>query len=132
MRSCPVAVAVDLTSRAVAATALCAAARSGRYVGAAVLAVPGRRLGDAPYSGVLDREFTMVIPENKVRTDVTEPSHSTFTFGSAQLVVSTTRSPAMPTVTANSCATTRCYGTTSCPAGPAASAPRTRRQRGAC
>ncbi|WP_344623636.1 endo-1,4-beta-xylanase, partial [Kitasatospora arboriphila] len=43
-----------------------AAAGSGRYFGTAVAA---GRLGDSTYSTVLDREFTMVTPENEMKWD---------------------------------------------------------------
>ncbi|MER5453076.1 endo-1,4-beta-xylanase, partial [Streptomyces sp. NPDC002764] len=38
-----------------------AAADSGRYFGTAVAA---GKLGDSTYSGILDREFNMITPEN--------------------------------------------------------------------
>ncbi|MER5446661.1 endo-1,4-beta-xylanase, partial [Streptomyces sp. NPDC002764] len=37
------------------------AAQSGRYFGTAVAA---GKLGDSTYSGILDREFNMITPEN--------------------------------------------------------------------
>ncbi|MFL6140541.1 MAG: endo-1,4-beta-xylanase [Labedaea sp.] len=77
-------------SVAQAATTLGAAAgQSGRYFGAAVAA---SRLGDSQYSTILDREFSMVTPENEMKWDATEPSRNNFTFGSADQIVSHARS----------------------------------------
>ncbi|MCB5178208.1 non-reducing end alpha-L-arabinofuranosidase family hydrolase [Streptomyces antimicrobicus] len=74
-----------LPSSAGAATPLgTQAAPSGRYFGTAVAA---GRLGDASYTAVLDREFTMVTPENEMKWDTVEPSRGTFTFGPADRVV---------------------------------------------
>ncbi|MEV7178259.1 non-reducing end alpha-L-arabinofuranosidase family hydrolase [Kitasatospora sp. NPDC093679] len=61
-----------------------AAAGSGRYFGTAVAA---GRLGDSTYSTVLDREFTMVTPENEMKWDAVEPSRGSFTFGAADAIV---------------------------------------------
>ncbi|MFJ1756637.1 non-reducing end alpha-L-arabinofuranosidase family hydrolase [Kitasatospora sp. NPDC088134] len=55
-----------------------AAAGSGRYFGTAVAA---GRLGDPTYAGLLDREFTMVTPENELKWDTVEPSRGSFDFG---------------------------------------------------
>ncbi|MEU2632708.1 endo-1,4-beta-xylanase, partial [Kitasatospora sp. NPDC007106] len=61
-----------------------AAAGSGRYFGTAVAA---GRLGDSTYSTVLDREFTMVTPENEMKWDATEPSRGSFDFAPAGSIV---------------------------------------------
>jgi endo-1,4-beta-xylanase len=60
------------------------AAQSGRYFGAAVAA---GRLGDGTYTGILDREFNSVTPENEMKWDATERSRNSFTFGSADQIV---------------------------------------------
>ncbi|MBD9724090.1 non-reducing end alpha-L-arabinofuranosidase family hydrolase [Streptomyces caniscabiei] len=60
------------------------AAQSGRYFGAAVAA---GRLGDGTYTGILDREFNSVTPENEMKWDATERSRGQFTFGPADQIV---------------------------------------------
>ncbi len=78
-----------LPQAASAATTLGAAAgQSGRYFGAAVAAF---RLGDTQYSTILDREFSMITPENEMKWDATEPSRNNFTFGSADQIVNHAR-----------------------------------------
>ncbi|MEV4313656.1 endo-1,4-beta-xylanase [Actinocrispum sp. NPDC049592] len=74
---------------AAAATLGAAAAQSGRYFGTAVAAF---KLGDQQYSSILDREFTMITPENEMKWDATEPSRNNFTFGSADQIVNHARS----------------------------------------
>ncbi|MDN0196367.1 non-reducing end alpha-L-arabinofuranosidase family hydrolase [Streptomyces sp. S.PNR 29] len=59
------------------------AAQSGRYFGAAVAA---GRLGDGTYTGILDREFNSVTPENEMKWDATEPSRGSFNFGPADRI----------------------------------------------
>ncbi len=61
------------------------AAQSGRYFGTAVAA---GRLGDSTYSGILDREFNMITPENEMKWDTTERSRGSFNFGPADQIVS--------------------------------------------
>jgi endo-1,4-beta-xylanase len=79
-----------LPQTAAAATTLgAAAAQSGRYFGAAV---PTFKLGEAQYTTILDREFTMITPENEMKWDATEPSRNNFTFGSADQIVNHARS----------------------------------------
>ncbi|MFF4253789.1 non-reducing end alpha-L-arabinofuranosidase family hydrolase [Streptomyces sp. NPDC001663] len=60
------------------------AAQSGRYFGTAVAA---GRLGDGTYTGILDREFNMVTPENEMKWDTTEPSRGSFNFGPGDQIV---------------------------------------------
>ncbi|MFF8029134.1 non-reducing end alpha-L-arabinofuranosidase family hydrolase [Streptomyces sp. NPDC007896] len=60
------------------------AAQSGRYFGTAVAA---GRLGDGTYTGILDREFNSVTPENEMKWDTTEPSRGNFNFGPADQIV---------------------------------------------
>jgi len=62
-----------------------AAADSGRYFGTAVAA---GKLGDSTYSGILDREFNMITPENEMKWDTTERSRGSFNFGPADQIVS--------------------------------------------
>ncbi|WP_055513043.1 endo-1,4-beta-xylanase, partial [Streptomyces ossamyceticus] len=40
-------------------------------------------LGDGQYTGILDREFNQVTPENEMKWDATERNRGQFTFGSA-------------------------------------------------
>jgi endo-1,4-beta-xylanase len=72
------------TSHAAAGTLGAAAAQSGRYFGTAVAA---GRLGDSTYSSILDREFTMITPENEMKWDTTEPQRGNFNFGPADQIV---------------------------------------------
>ncbi|MFG2819984.1 endo-1,4-beta-xylanase [Kitasatospora sp. NPDC048365] len=73
-------------AQAAGATTLgAAAAGSGRYFGTAVAA---GRLGDSTYATVLDREFTVITPENEMKWDAIEPSRGTFTFATADSIVS--------------------------------------------
>ncbi|GHF24584.1 hypothetical protein GCM10010218_01420 [Streptomyces mashuensis] len=72
-----------LPGSAGAATLGAQAAPSGRYFGTAVAA---GRLGDSTYSTILDREFSMITPENEMKWDATEPSRGTFTFGPADRI----------------------------------------------
>jgi endo-1,4-beta-xylanase len=65
------------------------AAASGRYFGTAVAA---GKLGDSTYTTILDREFTMITPENEMKWDTTEPSRNSFNFGPADQIVSHARS----------------------------------------
>ncbi|BBH71396.1 beta-xylanase [Actinoplanes sp. OR16] len=77
-------VALSPTANAAAATLGAAAAEKRRYFGTAVAAY---KLSDAVYSGILNREFTSVTPENEMKWDATEPSQGTFSFGSADTIV---------------------------------------------
>src|SRR6266511_5027383 len=79
------AAVLTVTTAASAATTLGAsAAQSGRYFGAAVAAF---KLSDATYTSILDREFTMVTPENEMKMDATEPSQGQFSYTSADRIV---------------------------------------------
>jgi endo-1,4-beta-xylanase len=81
-----VAASVTVPSPAQAATTLGAsAAATGRYFGTAVAAY---KLSDSVYTTILDREFTMVTPENEMKWDATEPSQNSFSYASADQIVS--------------------------------------------
>ncbi len=74
------------SAKAVKASTLGAqAAQSGRYFGAAVAA---GKLSDGTYSGILNREFNMVTPENEMKWDTIERSRGSFNFGPADQIVS--------------------------------------------
>jgi endo-1,4-beta-xylanase len=77
--------ALSVTATAEAATTLGASASaSGRYFGTAVAAY---KLSDAVYTGILDREFNMITPENEMKWDATEPSQNQFSFASGDQIV---------------------------------------------
>jgi endo-1,4-beta-xylanase len=61
-----------------------AAAAKGKYFGTAAAAY---KFSDSVYTGILDREFTMVTPENEMKWDATEPSQNSFSYGSADTIV---------------------------------------------
>ncbi|WIV56018.1 endo-1,4-beta-xylanase [Amycolatopsis nalaikhensis] len=65
------------TSAGAATTLGASAAQTGRYFGTAVSA---GKLGDSTYVSILDREFTMVTPENEMKWDATEPNRNQFTY----------------------------------------------------
>ncbi|MEU3349821.1 endo-1,4-beta-xylanase [Streptomyces sp. NPDC006700] len=77
---------------AAADTLASAAAGKGRYFGTAVAA---SHLGESAYAGTLDREFNQVTPENEMKWDATEGTRNTFTFGSADQIVSHAQSQNM-------------------------------------
>ncbi|WP_306806273.1 endo-1,4-beta-xylanase [Streptomyces sp. SKN60] len=61
-----------------------AAAGSGRCFGTSV---PAAKLGDSTYSTVLDREFTMITPENETKWDTIEPFQGSFNFAPGDPIV---------------------------------------------
>ena len=77
---------------AAATTLGAAAAQSGRYFGAAVAAF---KLSDGQYTSILDREFSMVTPENEMKMDATEPSQGQFSYGGADQIVNHARAAGM-------------------------------------
>src|SRR3954447_18350552 len=72
------------TAAQAAATLGAQAAASGRYFGTAVAA---GKLGDSTYSTILDREFSMITPENEMKWDTIEPARGSFNFGPADQIV---------------------------------------------
>ncbi|MFC4536548.1 endo-1,4-beta-xylanase [Sphaerisporangium dianthi] len=79
-----------LSTPAVAASTLGAsAAERGRHFGAGVLAA---RLGESDYATVLNREFTMVTPENEMKWDAVEPARDSFTYATPDRIVSSAQS----------------------------------------
>ncbi len=60
------------------------AAAAGRYFGTAV---PAGKLGNAAYVAILDREFTMITPENEMKWDTVEASRGNFNFGPGDRIV---------------------------------------------
>ncbi|GAA2855584.1 beta-xylanase [Actinoplanes cyaneus] len=79
------AAVLTVTPSASAATTLgSAAAAKSRYFGTAAAAY---KFSDAVYTGILDREFTMVTPENEMKWDATEPSQNSFSYSSADTIV---------------------------------------------
>ncbi|MET7392901.1 endo-1,4-beta-xylanase [Dactylosporangium sp. NPDC005572] len=60
------------------------AAEKGRYFGAAVAA---GKLSNSTYTGILDREFNSVTPENEMKWDATEPSQGQFRYTGADQIV---------------------------------------------
>src|SRR4051794_16387061 len=78
--------AIALASGAEAGSTLGAsAAEKGRYFGTAVAA---GKLGNSTYTGILDREFNMITPENEMKWDATEPSQGRFSYSAGDTLVS--------------------------------------------
>lgn len=77
------AVALMPDANAAAGTLGAAAAQSGRYFGTAIAA---SRLGDATYSTIAGREFTMITAENEMKPDATEPQRGQFTFSAGDQI----------------------------------------------
>ena len=69
-----------------------AAAEKGRYFGAAVAA---NHLGESAYVSTLDTEFTSVTPENEMKWDAVESTRNSFTYTSADQIVSHAQSKGM-------------------------------------
>ncbi|MFF2324621.1 MULTISPECIES: endo-1,4-beta-xylanase [unclassified Streptomyces] len=77
---------LSLAGTANAASTLGAsAAAKGRYFGTAVAA---NHLGEAAYASTLDTEFNAVTPENEMKWDAIEPTRNSFSYGSADQIVS--------------------------------------------
>lgn len=77
---------LSLAGTADAATTLGAsAAAKGRHFGTAVAA---GHLGESAYASTLDTEFNMVTPENEMKWDAVEGTRNSFSFGSADQIVS--------------------------------------------
>jgi endo-1,4-beta-xylanase len=76
-----------LAGSADAATTLgaSAAAKGGRYFGAAIAA---GRLGDSTYTRILNTEFNSVTPENEMKWDATELSRGNFTYANGDRILS--------------------------------------------
>ncbi|MGW7202051.1 endo-1,4-beta-xylanase [Streptomyces sp. NPDC054837] len=69
-----------------------AAAEKGRYFGAAVAA---NHLGESAYVSTLDTEFNSVTPENEMKWDAVESTRNSFTYTSADQIVSHAQSKGM-------------------------------------
>ncbi|MDX3193540.1 endo-1,4-beta-xylanase, partial [Streptomyces sp. MN03-5084-2B] len=67
-----------------ASTLGAAAAQSGRYFGAAVAA---GKLGDSTYVNILNREFSMITPENEMKWDATEPNRGQFNYSGGDRIL---------------------------------------------
>ncbi|WP_421740164.1 endo-1,4-beta-xylanase [Cellulomonas sp.] len=77
---------VALAIPAQAATTLGAsAADKGRYFGTAIAA---GRLGDATYTTIANREFSMITAENEMKMDATEPSQNQFSYTNGDRILS--------------------------------------------
>jgi endo-1,4-beta-xylanase len=66
-----------------------AAAARGKYFGTAIAAY---KLGDATYSAIAKREFSMITAENEMKMDATEPSRGQFAFTNGDRIASFARS----------------------------------------
>ncbi|MCX5335567.1 MULTISPECIES: endo-1,4-beta-xylanase [unclassified Streptomyces] len=69
-----------------------AAVEKGRYFGAAVAA---NHLGESAYVSTLDTEFNSVTPENEMKWDAVESTRNSFTYTSADQIVSHAQSKGM-------------------------------------
>ena len=61
------------------------ATAAGKDVG---FALAPDRLSESAYKSIADSEFTLVVPENAMKWDATEPSQNSFSYGSGDQVVS--------------------------------------------
>ncbi|GIM97395.1 endo-1,4-beta-xylanase [Paractinoplanes toevensis] len=68
-----------------ASTLGASAAQSGRYFGAAIAA---GKLSNSTYTGILNREFNSVTPENEMKWDATEPSQGSFNYSGGDRILS--------------------------------------------
>jgi len=74
-----------VTGTANAATTLgAAAAQTGRYFGAAIAA---GKLGDSTYTGIVNREFSMITAENEMKWDATEPNRGQFSYSNGDRIL---------------------------------------------
>ncbi|MFG1841751.1 endo-1,4-beta-xylanase [Micromonospora sp. NPDC049175] len=88
-----VGMALVVTAPASAGTTLGAsAAEKGRYFGTAVAAY---KLSENAYTTILNREFTMVTPENEMKIDATEPQQGRFSYANSEQIVNHARSHGM-------------------------------------
>ncbi|NGO70805.1 endo-1,4-beta-xylanase [Streptomyces sp. SB3404] len=69
-----------------------AAAEKGRYFGAAVA---GHHLGEADYTGTLNREFNSATAENEMKWETIEPSRGQFDYGPGDRIVDHARGQGM-------------------------------------
>ncbi|WP_421734447.1 endo-1,4-beta-xylanase [Cellulomonas sp.] len=88
------AVALAVTAAVGAALAIPAQAASslkdlataaGKDIG---FALDPNRLSESAYKSIADSEFTLVVPENAMKWDATEPSQNSFSYGGGDQVVS--------------------------------------------
>ena len=85
-----VAAAALFAGTAEAGTTLGAsAAERGRYFGVAIAA---GRLGDATYTGIVNREFNSITAENEMKWDATEPQQGRFNYTNGDRIVNLARS----------------------------------------
>lgn len=88
------ALLAGMATSANAATTLGASAaeQGGRYFGAAIAA---NKLTDGVYTSILNAEFNSVTAENEMKIDALEPSQNSFSFGTADQMVSYARDRGM-------------------------------------
>ncbi|MGW0565377.1 endo-1,4-beta-xylanase [Streptomyces sp. NPDC003016] len=84
--------ALSGTAEAAGTTLASAAAGKGRYFGTAVAA---NHLGESAYVSTLNTEFDSVTPENEMKWDALEGTRNSFSFGSADRIVSHAQSRGM-------------------------------------
>jgi len=101
-----------------ASTLGASAAQKGRYFGTAV---PASKLGDSKYTGIVNREFNMITPENEMKWDATEPSQGRFSYNGGDSILNYASSHGMR-VPGTPCSGTRSSpaGRSRCPAAPCA------------
>ena len=74
---------VSQSAVAAGSTLQAAAASSGRYFGTAI---PQSKLGDGTFTGIANREFSMVTAENEMKPDATEPNQNQFSYNSGDTI----------------------------------------------